>query len=262
MFAGGDGTARDIHDAIGSAVPMLGIPTGVKMHSGVFATSPEAAGQLLALVVRGDALRVRLREAEVMDLDEEAVRAGRVSARLHGHARVPYERMLIQNGKAPAFAEDDAAIESLAATLVAAMAPGRLYILGCGTTMRHVKRRLGFEGTLLGVDVAADRRLLVADVDEARLLHLLEDAPGTIVTGVTGGQGFVFGRGNQPISAAVIRRVGRDAIIVVCGRGKLLRLSPPCLRIDTGDAALDRRLAGHIQVHTAPGQTIMMPVSA
>lgn len=261
LFAGGDGTARAVVDGLGETVAMLGVPTGVKMHSAVFATSPEAAGNLARLLVEDDP-RVRFAEGEVMDLDEAALRDGRLSAHLHAVARVPFERSLMQAGKASAKASDAQALDAWARAFVAAMEPGRLYVLGCGTTMRRIKRAIGFEGTLLGVDVAIDRRPLALDVSEERLLRLVAGARATIVVSVTGGQGFVFGRGNQQISAAVIRAVGRENIVVATGAAKLIALDPPCLRVDTGDAALDRELAGFLPVQTAPGQSVMMRVAA
>lgn len=258
LFAGGDGTARDVLAAIGQALPILGIPTGVKMQSAVFGTSPAAAGRAAAGFFR-DGL---LREAEVMDLDEDALREGRVSPRLHGFALVPRERRLMQACKSGAVVPDEAALEALARRIVAQMQPGRLYLLGCGTTTRRIKQALGFEGTLMGVDVALDNRLLAADVSETQLLRLLDRAPATAVLGVTGGQGFLLGRGNQQLSPAVLRRIGRDNIMVVAGAQKLALLDPACLHVDTGEAALDAALAGYIAVHTAPGRTAMLRIAA
>ena len=261
MFAGGDGTARDVAAALPPGLPVLGIPTGVKMHSAVFATSPEAAGHLAALVAHRDP-RVTWREAEVMDLDEDAIRRGHVSATLHGYVPAPHERSLTQACKSGAVASDDAAMDALAGRVVARMEPGRVYVFGCGTTTRRVKRRLGFEGTLLGVDVVLDRRLIAADVTGERLLRLVSGARATIVTSVTGGQGYVFGRGNQQIGARVIETVGRDNILIMTGQGKLATLDPPCLRVDTGEPRVDRMLEGYMPVHTAPGRVTMMKIAA
>jgi predicted polyphosphate/ATP-dependent NAD kinase len=261
LFAGGDGTARDVHDALGGEVPVLGIPTGVKMHSAVFATSPGAAGELASAWLAGEPT-IRLREAEVMDVDEAALREGRVSARLHGYARVPFARHLVQRAKAGSFVPDEAALDGLAGEVAAEMEPGRLYILGPGTTTRRVLERLGLRGTLLGVDAVRDRRLVGAALGEAGLLALLEGGgPATIIVGVTGGQGFLFGRGNQAISAEVIRRVGRDSITVLAGAEKLAALDPCCLRVDTGDPEVDRLLAGFVRVRTAPGRASVMRVA-
>ncbi|MGK7868852.1 ATP-NAD kinase family protein [Falsiroseomonas sp. E2-1-a20] len=258
LFAGGDGTARDVLAALGTALPILGIPTGVKMQSAVFATSPAAAGRVAAAFLR-DGL---LREAEVMDLDEDALREGRVSPRLHGFAKVPRESRLMQACKAGASVPDEAALDALARRLVGQMRQGRLYLLGCGTTTRRIKQALGFDGTLMGVDVALDRRLLAADVSEAQLLRLLDEAPATAIIGVTGGQGFLLGRGNQQLSPAVLRRLGRENIMVVAGAQKLALLDPACLHVDTGEPALDAALAGYIAVHTAPGRTAMLRIAA
>ena len=260
LFAGGDGTARDVFDAVGVRMPILGVPTGVKMHSAVFGTSPRAAGDVALSFLQG---RATLRDAEVTDLDEEALRNGRVAARLFGIARVPHQRGLMQACKAGARPDDEAALDALARRLVREWPADRLMILGCGTTIRRVKRALGFEGTTLGVDVALGGRLLAADVTEAQLLRLLDRAPEAgIVASVTGGQGFLFGRGNQQISAEVIRRVGRANITVMTGAGKLTALDPALLHVDTGDAEVDAMLAGYIGVHTAPGQRMMMRIAA
>jgi predicted polyphosphate/ATP-dependent NAD kinase len=259
LFAGGDGTARDVCGAVGTEVPILGVPTGVKMHSAVFATSPLAAGRLVARLGREP---LRFREAEVMDLDEAALREGRVSARLFGLARVPQEPSLMQACKAGARPDDEAAMEALARRIAREWPAERLMILGCGTTTRRVKRALGFDGTLLGVDVALGGRPIALDANEGQLLRLLERAPAGIVAGVTGGQGFVFGRGNQQISAEVIRRVGRDGITIMTGQHKLAALDPPVLHVDTGDPQVDAMLAGYTQVHVAPGQRMVMRVTA
>src|SRR5262249_51209318 len=133
LFAGGDGTARDILDAVGDAVPMLGIPSGVKMHSAVFAISPEAAGQLAALVAADAGGKIGTREAEIMDIDEDAMRTGRVSARLYGYGRVPFERQLLQSAKAGGIAED-AALDGICREIAAELQPGVVYVLGPGTT--------------------------------------------------------------------------------------------------------------------------------
>jgi predicted polyphosphate/ATP-dependent NAD kinase len=260
LFAGGDGTARDVLRGSGGAVPMLGVPTGVKMHSAVFGTSPLAAGRLAARFLAGEA---RLREAEVMDLDEDALREGRLAARLFGVARVPHERGLLQACKAGARPDDEAALDALARLLVREWPPERLMILGCGTTLRRIKRAIGFDGTLTGVDVALGGRPIALDANERQLLRLLDRAADAgIVAAATGGQGFLFGRGNQQISAAVLRRVGRGNITIVTGAQKLAALDPAVLHVDTGDAAVDAMLAGYMQVHTAPGQRMVMRVAA
>jgi predicted polyphosphate/ATP-dependent NAD kinase len=263
LFAGGDGTARDVLGAVGAGQPILGVPTGVKMHSAVFGTSPEAAGHVAGHFIRDGEGAIRLREAEVMDLDEAALREGRVAAQLYGTALVPHERGGVQARKGPAMPADEVALDALARQLARGWAQDRLLIFGCGTTTRRLKRALGFDGTLLGVDAVLGGRLIAADASEAQLLRLLSRAVGaTVVVSATGGQGFLFGRGNQQISAAVLERVGRENIMVVTGAQKLIALDPPVLRVDSGDADVDAMLAGYIGVHTAPGQRMMMKVVA
>ena len=264
LFAGGDGTARDVLDALGSRLPILGIPSGVKMHSAVFATSPEAAGEVAASFVHG---RIRLADAEIMDIDEAALRAGRLSARLYGHARVPLLRRLVQGPKMGATPDGDGELAALCDLLAAEAEPGRLLILGPGTTLARVKARLGIEGTLAGIDVVRGRALAAKDADEARILALLDAEqanalPPRVIVGVVGGQGFLFGRGNQPLGPQVLRRLGRSQIVIAAAAEKILSLDPPYLRVDTGDPNTDRWLCGHLAVRTGPKRTLIVKVTA
>jgi predicted polyphosphate/ATP-dependent NAD kinase len=262
LFAGGDGTARDVAGVLGLQTPMLGIPCGVKMHSGVFATSPEAAGRLAADLLRTGGARVGLRRVEIMDIDEDAVRAGRLSPRLHGYARTPHARSLLQAAKSASPRSDAALLDAACAAIARELASGVLYLVGPGTTAKRVLSALGLEGTLLGVDAVRDGALVGRDVSEAEALALSGDGPIGVIVGVTGRQGFVFGRGNQPIGPEAIRRAGRAGLIIAAGAEKLATLAEPRLLVDTGDPALDATLAGHVRVRTGPRQWVLMRLSA
>jgi predicted polyphosphate/ATP-dependent NAD kinase len=263
LFAGGDGTARAVCAVVGDAVPVIGVPAGVKIHSAVYATTPAAAGDLAALYLHDRPAGVRLREGEVMDIDEEAFRQDRVSAHLYGFMTVPYARGLTQSAKAGGVAGEERALNDVAEDVVQGMDPEALYVLGPGTTTRTIMERLGLPKTLLGVDTVRRRRLAGADVTEAELLALLDATPEAhIVVTVIGGQGHIFGRGNQQISPAVIRRVGAANIIVVATQTKLLSLEGRPLLVDSGDPELDEELCGYVKVVTGLGERTMYKVGA
>jgi len=260
MVAGGDGTLRDVFDEIGTSIPLIGIPAGVKMHSGVFAATPEAAGETASAFLAGD--RRRLREAEIADIDEGALRAGRVVAHLHGWALVPHSphRTLRAKAASPSRLEND--LDAACAVMAAEMTPGRLYLVGPGTTTERVLTHLGLEGTVLGVDAILDGQMIGRDLDEAEILSLLDrHADVQIIAGVVGGQGSLFGRGNQQLGAEALRRVGRQRISIVAGAEKLAALHPEGLRVDTGDPEVDRMLCGHSPVIVAPSRTIVMKIT-
>ena len=257
LFAGGDGTARDIHSVVGDRVPMLGVPTGVKMRSGVFATTPENAGDVVGTFV-GSHPRGPMRDADVVDAET----GDAISTRLYGAARVPDDRLRVQQAKSRGVPPDEDALDAVCAALAASMDPRRIYLLGPGTTMRRVTRQLGLEKTLLGVDAVRAGRLLGSDLAERDLLELIADEPVTLVIGVVGGQGAILGRGNQQLSPAVLRRVGIENIEIVAGLRKLLALEPPLLRVDTGDPELDRAHCGYRRVHVAPRRTVVYRVAA
>ncbi len=258
LFAGGDGTARDICNAVGTGIPVLGIPAGVKIHSAVYATSPRSAGDLAALYLQG---RVSsLREAEVMDIDEAAFRRGIVSAKLYGYLKIPFRTSLVQNLKV-ASAGEAASLAGIAYDVVEKMEDDRFYIIGPGTTTRAIADELGLEKTLIGVDVVLNRELLATDVNEAQLLKLLEGREAKIIVTPIGGQGCIFGRGNQQISPKVIETVGRDNVIVVSTKEKLYALGRRSLWTDTGDRDVDKMLSGYMRVVTGYNERAVRKVS-
>ena len=251
LFAGGDGTARDMAAALGDRVPVIGVPAGVKMHSAVYATSPRAAADLALRALTQD---IEARPREVMDIDEEAFRAGAVSARLYGYLSVPYAANLTQGVKAGGVSGDREALAGIGAEIAGRMEAGGLYILGPGTTTRAVAEALGLPKTLLGVDLVRDGALLAADVSEEDILRALaESRPGAIVVTPIGGQGHFLGRGNQQIGARVVKAVGLDRLLVAATPEKLASLGDGTLHVDTGDPALDRALAGWRRVITGYG---------
>ncbi|MGX1307254.1 putative polyphosphate/ATP-dependent NAD kinase [Amorphus suaedae] len=262
VFAGGDGTARDVVSVTGERVPVLGIPTGVKMHSAVFAASPARAGRLLAALT-SDRSDIAFAAGEVMDIDETALRAGILSASLYGYGLVPVERRMMQPAKGAGPRSDDAALEVAARAVARTIAPGTATVIGPGRTAKGVLAALGLRpASLLGVDVVRDGGLIGTDLSCLEVAEAVGAGPVAVVVGVVGGQGFLFGRGNQQIGPDILRRAGRAGITVLAGRGKLAGLARPELLVDTGDPAVDALLAGYMRVMTGPAETLVMRVTA
>ncbi|NJE54982.1 ATP-NAD kinase family protein [Thermococcus sp. 21S9] len=249
VFAGGDGTARDIVSVVDKKVPILGIPTGVKMYSGVFAVSPEKASEVLVRFLRGEA---KLEEREVRDIDEEAFRRDEVRAKTFGKALVPVVENLVQGSKEAIKADEAEELEALAeAVAEEILESDGIYFLGSGSTVKRIKEELGVDGTLLGVDVVEVRdgeaKLLVKDATEKELLRFVDRNPKVVVT-VIGGANFLFGRGNQQFSAEVLRRIPKENVIVVATPDKL---TGP-IRVYTGDREVDGKFRGYIRVRVSP----------
>ncbi|MFC1499778.1 ATP-NAD kinase family protein [Candidatus Zixiibacteriota bacterium] len=259
LFTGGDGTARDVHDVVGTDIPALGIPAGVKIHSAAFATNPVAAGQLASLFIRGKTRQTR--EMEVLDIDEEALRRGEIAVRLYGYLDVPFRTSMIQNLKSTTAPGEDAAMHAIAASITGNMDEDTMYIIGPGTTTRSILDQLDLEKTLIGVDVVCGGSLTAADANESDILELIRGRKSKIIVTPIGGQGCIFGRGNQQISPEVIRTVGRENIIIVATPGKLHSLTARPLWVDTGDVDVDRVLHGHYRVVTGVGDEAVCRVS-
>jgi len=242
VFCGGDGTTRDILKVIGLNVPVLGVPTGVKMHSAIFAVTPQAAARVAFNYFWGG---LPLREAEVMDVDEQAFREGRLSAELYGYMLSPYEPHLIQGNKieSPMTENEVRNQAAIAIYIIEEMKPDIIYVVGPGTTTRTIGDLLDQKKTLLGVDLFRNKKIIGSDVNEKQILAATKGQAACIIVTPIGGQGFIFGRGNQQISSKVIRQVGLDNIVVVATKSKLDRLKS--LKVDTGDPELDKDFRAH-----------------
>ncbi|MEX0975260.1 MAG: ATP-NAD kinase family protein [Bacillota bacterium] len=260
MFAGGDGTARDVYQAVRDTCVVLGIPAGVKIHSAVYAINPARAGELARMYLEGTVTGVK--EAEVMDLDEEAFRAGRVSAELFGYMKIPYEPSMVQGMKAGGSESESGVIESIAYYVLDMMdeLDDHFFILGPGTTVRAIKERLDGGHTLLGVDIAYGKKIVARDVSEAQILDVIKGRKAKIVVTVIGGQGYIFGRGNQQLSARVIEQVGPDNILVVATNDKLMKLKDRTLLVDTGDEKVNRLLGRYMKVITGYFEQVLCRV--
>lgn len=248
LFAGGDGTARNVCQVVNGQTTVLGIPAGCKIHSGVYAISPLAAGKLVAKLVQGE--MVSQQEAAVMDIDEVAFRSGVVKARRFGELKIPAELRYVQSVKMAGKESEELVLDDLAAYVTSLMEPGIRYVMGSGSTVAAVMAELGLPNTLLGVDVVEEGNVIASDVTATALLELVKDYPCKLIITLIGGQGHIFGRGNQQLSPAVIRAIGRDNILLLATKTKLQQLAGRPLLADTGDLQLDRELQGLIPVLT------------
>jgi predicted polyphosphate/ATP-dependent NAD kinase len=125
-----------------------------------------------------------------------------------------------------------------------------LYIIGPGTTTRAIMERLGLPNTLLGVDVVERKKIVANDVNEEKLIRIIDGKKAKIIITPIGGQGYIFGRGNQQISPEIIMGVGSDNIILIATPTKIYSLMLKPLLVDTGDEDVDRSLRGYRRVIT------------
>ena len=240
VFVGGDGTARDIYSALnpGSSIPILGVPAGVKVYSGVFATGPESAAYLIKLYSERLA---RVENRPIVDANEDMLRQGFLRLERVGELPTIVSIALTQDAKETGYGYS---VEGIAMYLKEIIDPGRLYILGPGRTIAEIARILGIRKTVFGVDAIYGWEVVGEDLDSEAIEKLVQryGDPVIVVTPI-GGTGFLLGRGNQQITPEIIRRAGRKNIVIVMSPEKASRMS--VLLIDTGDKKLDEELEGY-----------------
>ena len=257
IFVGGDGTARDIHDAVGTDLPVVGVPSGVKVFSAAFALSARAAAEMVDAFVAG----TELTEEEVLDIDEDAFRDDVLASRLYGTLLVPEVRDYLQPAKAASNVSvpSEQVKKEIARFVVETMDPDTLYLLGPGTTLRAIAEEMEVAKTLLGVDAVQGGTLVGEDINEEDILSLLDryERRKIIVTPI-GGNGFIFGRGSKQFTPTVIEAVGREHVMIVGTRHKVSKLD--CLRVDTGNRAVDEMLSGYLKVTVGYREGMMVEV--
>ncbi len=259
LFSGGDGTASDIYRAVGDSLVALGIPAGVKIHSAVYARNPEMAGELSGLFLQGKTKKVI--DAEVMDIDEDDYREGRLSARLYGYLRIPFRRQFLQRLKAGSSPDESYTQEAIASEIIENMSDDNYYIIGPGTTTRAVMEKLELDNSLLGVDIVHLNQLVASDVNESQILRIIRGQQSKLIITPIGGQGYIFGRGNQQLSSKVIASVGKDNIIVIATMQKINALKGRPFLLDTGDKDTDQSLSGYFKVITGYKEYVVYKAS-
>lgn len=240
-------------------MPVIGIPAGVKIHSGVYAVNPRSAGQAARQFIMKESCSTK--SAEVMDLDEELYRRGIVSPRLYGYMMIPDNRYKMQNVKMRSSSQSDS-LDYIASDVIRYMETDTIYLIGAGTTTRNIMTLLGLENTLIGIDAVCDRELIAADLDEMQIWELIQGRKCRLIITAIGGQGHIFGRGNQQLSPRVIRKIGKENISIVATKEKLLSLPDRRLLVDTGDRELDTELEGYAKVITGLDERVMCAVRA
>ncbi|MFD2166248.1 ATP-NAD kinase family protein [Thalassotalea euphylliae] len=261
LFAGGDGTARNISNQVADRVPVLGIPAGCKIHSGVYAVTPKAAGRIVEMMVTNQ--MVTLGEADVMDIDESLFREGVVKAKRYGEMQIPMELRYVQAVKAGGKESDELVLQDIAAHIIDEI-DEELVVMGSGSTTAFIMEEMSLENTLLGVDLVQHQGLVGTDVTEPQLWNAISEQPGNVKLVITliGGQGHIFGRGNQQLSPRIIRAIGKENIMVVATKTKLAALNNKPLIADTGDEALDQELSGFLTVTTGYKDQVLYPVAS
>ena len=259
LFAGGDGTARNIVDVVPADQLCLGIPAGVKIHSGVYAVNVHGAFEILQQLLNGELVSVA--ESEVRDIDENAFRQGVVQAKYYGELLTPVEHRYLQHVKCGGRELEALVLQDIADYLIEQMDADTYYIIGPGTTTRGLMDVLQLPNTLLGVDIIKDQQLVANDVSEQTILELVADQPAKIVITPIGGQGHILGRGNHQISPQVIRCVGANNIIVISPKSKLKELEGRPLLVDTYDEQLNESLSGLIEIVTGYEDRVVYRIS-
>ncbi|MGB9674308.1 MAG: ATP-NAD kinase family protein [Anaerolineales bacterium] len=259
LFAGGDGTARDIFNAIHDEIAVIGIPAGVKIFSAVFAINPRSAAMLVQDFIVSS--RIQLHDAEVVDLDEESYRMGNVQTKLFGFLKIPYHPRYVQNQKVPTETKESYQIEAIAQDVIENLEEGIFYALGPGTIPNKIASLLGIEKTLVGIDLIKDRQLYAKDVNEKALVEILNSYKLKLIVTPIGGQGFVFGRGNQPFSPQVLDKLSKEDILIVSLIEKIHALHGRPLRVDTGSPVVDQKLSGYVKIITGYNERIIYQVA-
>jgi predicted polyphosphate/ATP-dependent NAD kinase len=246
LFAGGDGTARNICKVNEDVIPVIGIPAGVKIHSAVYATNPANAGESARKFLTGNITKTTL--GEVMDIDEEAFRSNRVTAKLYGYMRVPHDGQLIQTLKSSRAEGEESIVQNIASFIIQKMERDTIYLVGPGTTTAAILDALELPCTLLGIDAVCNGKLVGTDLTEKEILTLIDGKRTTIIVTIIGGQGYIFGRGNPQLSAQVIKKVEKENIMIVAPQSKLTGIGMRPLLIDTGEPNVNKYLAGYYRV--------------
>lgn len=261
LFAGGDGTARNVLDAVGDSMLVLGIPTGCKIHSAVYALNPRSAGELTVELARGAPFDITL--SEVMDINETLFRQGIVDAQLYGYLKVPHKKNYMQRLKSGGELSEVGVLSLIGNSVIEQMKPDVLYVMGTGSTIHQLMAQMNLQGSLLGIDLILNGKLIAVDVTEQDILDAFCIHPKrSVIVYIIGSQGYVFGRGNQQLSAQVLQQLDKKDILIVANKQKMNSLFGSPLYVDTGDKNANKRLCGYYKVLVGYNEFVMAKLTS
>lgn len=245
IFVGGDGTARDIESVVKKEKPCIGIPSGVKIYSSVFALNPRIASSIIMQFLWDE---IPLKESEVLDINEEEYRKGKLFPMIHGYLLTPYDPEYLQMSKMGTNDSDLSNQERIAKRIIELLENGVYYLIGPGTTTKVITDLLHQKKTVLGVDLLFNKTIIAQDLNEQQILEHIEGKNVKMIVSLIGGQGFLFGRGNLQFTDKVLRKVGPENIIIVSTKFKLQNIPNQVVRLDTRDVELDKKMKGFYKV--------------
>lgn len=259
VFAGGDGTARNVCEVVADKIPVIGVPTGVKIHSPVFCITPFAAADLLKQFTKGKINQFK--EAEVIDLNEEDYRKEKINTKLFGYMKIPYDSKLVQCKKTGSSSNEKRSQIAIAEFVIEDMKKDEIYLIGAGSTTKAITDRLNIKGSLLGIDAVKNKKIIGKDLQENEIINLIDNEIVNLVITPIGGQGFIFGRGNQQLSGKILNQINKKKILIVSAKEKLNSLMGKNLLIDTGNEVINKYLRGYYKVLTGYHEFTFYPAS-
>ena len=245
LFVGGDGTARDIVSAVNKNKPCLGIPSGVKIYSSVFSINPKSASSIIMQFLWEE---TALKESEVLDIDEEEYRKGKLVSKLYGCLLTPFNPDFSQLSKMGTPNSDLNNQQRIAKRIIEELEDDVYYLIGPGTTTKAITNVLKQEKTILGVDLLLNKQIMAYDLNEQQILSNIEGKKTKIIVSLIGRQGFLFGRGNLQFTPRILKKIGAKNIIIISTKFKLQNIPNQILRLDTRDSKLDEKMKGLYKV--------------
>ena len=267
IFVGGDGTARDVLTAADEHTCVLGLPAGVKMHSGVFAISPSAAADVVAGLAQGSLVgRIPREVRDYVPAAKDATNAKHqaVATKRYGELWVPEAAGYLQQMKVGGKEDEDLVVQEIVSFFLdhPEIYSGKALVMGPGSTCLAIKQALGLNGALLGCDVLLPTGEAMENATSADLLNLASQHTLHVLVSFTRHQGFLLGRGNQQLSAEVLHALSWKQDATILGsRTKLATLDQRPMLVDTGDARLDQQLSGLVSVLTGYDDFLLYRVS-
>ena len=251
IYAGGDGTSVLVHSVINDSIPVIAIPIGVKMYSGIFPVSPIHSADIFNEFINNTSNEYTLRE--ISDLDDTLIEKGITSTKFAGYLKTPLITNLnfsLQESKGGGIASEKDELDNLIEDFNSRYTNNSAYLLGPGSTTNSLIESKGLKGTLLGFDILQNNKIIKADCSEEDIFKFVTNSKSDIYLVITiiGNQGFLFGRGNQQISPRILNKIDINKNLLIYATSSKLDSLENDILIDTGSSSSDSIFGKYINI--------------